>query len=54
MKENLPFKQLRLNYINNQKNKTKKEHLRLIVSSIRVGVFSSVLEQLTIVLLVSF
>ena len=31
MKENLHFKQSRLNYINNQK-KTKKEHVRLVIS----------------------
>ena len=35
IKENLCFKQLRLNYINNQKKP--KEHLRLRISSIRVG-----------------
>ena len=35
MKENLRFKQLQLNYLNNQK--TKKEHYsRLEISSIRV------------------
>ena len=34
MKENLHFKQLRLNYINNQKNKTKIECIRLIIASI--------------------
>ena len=33
MKGNLRFKQLRLNYINN-----KREHLRLVISSIGVGV----------------
>ena len=33
MKGNLHFKQLRLNYINN-----KREHLRLVISSIGVGV----------------
>ena len=37
IKENLHFKQLQLNYINYQKNKPKK-HLRLVISSIRVGV----------------
>ena len=42
MEENLRFKQLRLNYQNKQKNK--KEHLRLGINSIRVGVVSSVLE----------
>ena len=36
------------------KNKNKKEHLRLVISSISVGVVSSALEQLIIVLLVSF
>ena len=38
LKENLRFKQLRLNYINNQKKQTEKERLRLVISSIRVGV----------------
>ena len=52
MNENLRFKQLQLTYLNNQKNK--KEHLRLITSSIRVSAVSSILEQLTVVLLVSF
>ena len=42
MEENLRFKQLRLNDQNKQKNK--KEHLRLGINSIRVGVVSSVLE----------
>ena len=53
MKENLRLKQLRLNYINNQKNK-KKEHLILVISPFRVGVVSSVLEQLTVAFLVFF
>ena len=52
MKENLRFKQLRLNYLSNQKKK--KRHLRLVISPIRLGAVSSVLEQLTVVLLVSF
>ena len=38
LKENLRFKQLRLNYINSQKKQTEKERLRLVISSIRVGV----------------
>ena len=38
LKENLRFKQLRLNYINNQKKQTEKERLRLIISSISVAV----------------
>ena len=38
LKENLSFKQLRLNYINSQKKQTEKERLRLVISSIRVGV----------------
>ena len=33
-----------------QQKKTKKEHLRLVISSIRVSLISSVLEQLTVVL----
>ena len=53
MKESLRFKQLRLNYLNKQK-KNKINDLRLVINSIRVGVVSSVLEQLTFVLLVSF
>ena len=52
MKEILRFKQLRLNYLNNQKKK--KEHLRLVIGSFRVGAVSSVLERLTVVSLVSF
>ena len=38
MKQNLRFKQLRLNYLNNQKKKRKKEkkeHLRLVITSIK-------------------
>ena len=46
LKKNLRFKQLRLNYINSQKTtttttttkQTEKERLRLVISSIRVGV----------------
>ena len=38
LKETLRFKQLRLNYINSQKKQTEKERLRLVISSIRVGV----------------
>ena len=38
MKENLCFKQLWLNYIN--KKKKKKEHIRLVTSSVRVGLVS--------------
>ena len=38
LRENLRFKQLRLNYIHSQKKQTEKEHLRLVISSIRVGV----------------
>ena len=37
-----------------QQRKTKKVHLRLVISPIRVGVASSVLEQLTTILLESF
>ena len=36
-----------------QPNKITKKHLRLVIISIRVDVASSVLEQLTVVLLVS-
>ena len=55
MKENLCFKEMRLNYLSKQqKTKAKKEQLRLVINSVRVGVVSSVLEQLTFVLLVSF
>ena len=52
LKENLRLKQLRLN-INKQKI-NKKEHLILLVISFMVDVVSSVLEQLTVVLIVSF
>ena len=38
LKEKLRFKQLRLNYINSQKKQTGKERLRLVISSIKVGV----------------
>ena len=34
----LRLKQLGLNYVNNQKKQNKKEHLRLVISSIMVGV----------------
>ena len=55
MKENLRFKEMRLNYLSKQqKTKAKKEQLRLVINSVRVDVVSSVLEQLTFVLLVSF
>ena len=37
MKENMRFKQLQLNCINSQ-NKQKKEHLRLLIISVRVAV----------------
>ena len=37
LKENLRFKQLGLNYINSQKKQTGKERLRLVISSIMVG-----------------
>ena len=41
LKENLRFKQLRLNYINNQRKQAKEtERLRLVTSSIRVGVLA--------------
>ena len=40
LKENLCFKQMRLNYVNSQNKETEKERLRLIISSIRVGVVS--------------
>ena len=41
MKENLHFKQLRLNYINNQKwNNKKKEHIRLVIAFIGVDVIA--------------
>ena len=46
MKENLRFMQLLLNYINKKKTNKKR-------TSIKVGVVSRVLEQLTVVLLVS-
>ena len=38
LKENMRFEQLRLNYIKSQKKQTEKEGLRLVISSIRVGV----------------
>ena len=38
LKENLRFKELRLNYINSQKKRPEKERLRLVISSVRVGV----------------
>ena len=41
MKENLHFKQLRLNYINNQKrNNNKKEHIRLVIDFTGVDVIA--------------
>ena len=48
------FQAIAINYINNKKFKKKKnEQLTLVISSIRLGVVSSLLEQ-TIILLVSF
>ena len=46
LKENWCFKQLRLNYINNQKQQTEKECLRLAISSIRVGVLPKLMIRL--------
>ena len=40
--------------LSKQTSKEKKGHLRLVIKSFRVGVVSSVLEQFTFVLLVSF
>ena len=40
LRENLRFKQLRLNYIHSQKKQTEKEHLRLVICSIRVVVIA--------------
>ena len=45
---------LQLNYLNKPKKNKKKEHLISVISSIRVGTVSSVLERLTVALLVSF
>ena len=42
MKENLHFKQLQLNYINNQKKKQKKEYIRLVRVSIGVDVVAKI------------
>ena len=44
MTENLRFKQLQLSYIKNQKNK--KEHLRLVISSVRIGVVAKNYDEL--------
>ena len=38
LRENLRFKQLRLKYINSQKQQTEKERLRLVIISIGVDV----------------
>ena len=38
LKQNLCSKQMRLNYVNSQNKETEKERLRLVISSIRVGV----------------
>ena len=53
MKENLRFKQLRLNYLNKQKNKKRTPKISNELYKGRCG-FKSVLDQLTFVLLVSF
>ena len=37
-KKNMHFKQLRLNYLNNQKTKQKKEHIRLAIVPVGVDV----------------
>ena len=42
MKENLHFKQLQLNYINNQKQKQKKIYERLVIVSIGVDVVAKI------------
>ena len=44
-----------IEFINNQKSKTKtkNEPVRFAISAIKIGVIKSVLEQLTVVLLVS-
>ena len=52
MKENLQT--IAIELYKQPKVANKKEHLRLVISSIMVVVASSVLEQLTVVLLVSF
>ena len=42
MKENLRFKEMRLNYLSKQqKTKAKKGQLRLVINSVRVGVVST-------------
>ena len=43
IKENLRFKQSRFNYMNNRK---KKEHIRLVISSIRVGVVAKTADEI--------
>ena len=46
LKENLRFKQLRLNYINSQKKQIEKERLELVMSSVRVSVVEKTDNQL--------
>ena len=51
---NSAFKTIAKELYQHLRPKRKKEHLRLVMSSIRVGVVSSVVEQLTIISLVPF
>ena len=44
IKENLRFKQSRFSYMNNRKKK--KEHIRLVISSIRVGVVAKTADEI--------
>ena len=42
MKENLHFKQLQINYINNKKQTKKKTYIRLVIVSIGVDVVAKI------------
>ena len=46
MKENLRFKQLRLNYINNHTKTNKKGTPKLVISSVRAGVIAKTYDKI--------
>ena len=51
MKDNLHFKQLQLNYINNQKQK-QKEYKRLVIGSIGVDVVVKIVDDVYVLIII--
>ena len=51
MKDNLHFKQLQLNYINNQKQK-QKEYIRLVIGSIGVDVVVKIVDDIYVLIII--